>query len=85
MNVNFKKVFGIISVIGTAIVGAATVGKEVTKYREENPKDSSNDDGHVPTEQEAVELAEASQEAKTNTEEEEMVNNVIEESEETED
>lgn len=84
MNVNFKKVFGIISVIGTAIVGAATVGKEVTKYREENPKDSSNDDGHVPTEQEVVELAEASPEAKTNNEEE-MINEVIEESEEKED
>ena len=83
MNVNFKKVFGIISVIGTAIVGAATVGKEVTKYREENPKDSSNDDGHVPTEQEAVELAEASPEAKSNTEEE-LINEVIEESEEKE-
>lgn len=84
MNVNFKKVFGIISVIGTAIVGAATVGKEVTKYREENPKDSSNDDGHVPTEQEAVELAETSPEAKTNTEED-LINEVIEESEEKED
>ena len=84
MNVNFKKVFGIISVIGTAIVGAATIGKEVTKYREENPKDSSNDDGHVPTEQEAVKLAEASPEAKYNTEED-LINEVIEESEEKED
>lgn len=82
MNVNFKKVFGIISVIGTAIVGAATVGKEVTKYREENPKDSSNDDGHIPSPEEAAELAESCPENNTDEEIiEESINEVEEEKE----
>lgn len=76
MNVNFKKVFGVISVIGTAIVGGAAVGKEITKYREENPKDSSNDNGHTPTEAELAELAETCPENNT---EEEFINEVIEE------
>lgn len=79
MNVNFKKVFGVISVIGTAIVGGAAVGKEITKYREENPKESSNDDGHIPSPEEAAELAESCPENNT---EEEFINEVIEESEE---
>lgn len=81
MNVNFKKVFGVISVIGTAIVGGAAVGKEITKYREENPKESSNDDGHIPSPEEAAELAESCPENNT----EEIINEVIEESEEKED
>ena len=57
MNVNFKKIFGIATIIGTAIVGVAGVGKEVTKFKEENPKDDPELDGHTPTPEEAEELA----------------------------